>query len=385
MTTYFITGATGVLGSAIVRELLAHSSHRLILLIRAKDDAALQKRIEQLLAFLEVDPPRAMARIKFVRGDTELARCGLCSQEYARLGASVTHIIHSAASVRMNLPLDLARRAAVVATENVLQLAQLCLAKGTLQKVEMVSTVGVGGRWKGILPERWINEPRNFHNTYEQAKAEAEAIIERQSNDGLPVTVHRPSMTIGNSQTGIIPHFQIFYHLVEFIVGRRTCGFLPPFLHYHVDLVPSDYVAQVIIWSSATSVTTGRILHLCAGPEQAISLDTLKAIALAKFHEYGVSTSKTRILPVAWFGVLTRIATPFVSKRLKRALATLPIFLDYLSEDQVFANVHTRQLLEPAGLLPPQTVVFLHPILDYYLSQTYPKPHLANSEDRSGE
>ncbi|MDN5751878.1 MAG: SDR family oxidoreductase, partial [Nitrosospira sp.] len=146
MTTFFITGATGVLGSAIVRELLANSSHRLVLLIRANDDSALRKRVEQLLAFLEVDPVVTRTRIEPVLGDTELARFGLSSHDYAMLGASVTHIIHSAAIVRMNLPLDIARRAAVAATENVLQLARICQANGILKKVEMVSTVGVGGR-----------------------------------------------------------------------------------------------------------------------------------------------------------------------------------------------------------------------------------------------
>ena len=64
MSTYFITGATGVLGSAIVRELLMYSSHRLVLLIRAQDDAVLQARVEQLMTFLEVDSDMAKLRIE---------------------------------------------------------------------------------------------------------------------------------------------------------------------------------------------------------------------------------------------------------------------------------------------------------------------------------
>lgn len=369
MTTFFITGATGVLGSAIVRELLANTSHRLVLLIRAKDDTALQKRVEQLLAFLEVDPAVTRTRIAPIRGDTELTKFGLDSDDYAMLAASVTHVIHCAAIVRMNLPLDVARRAAVAATENILQLARLCQANGILQKVEMVSTVGVGGRWQGPLPERWINEPRSFHNTYEQAKAEAEAVMEHQAKEGLPVTVHRPSMVVGNSHDGSIPHFQIFYYLVEFIAGRRTWGLLPDLSQNHVDLVPADYVAQAIVWSSSNPLTIGKILHLCAGPDQAISLDVLRTIVISKFHASGLSVPKERTLSVAWFNVFVRVATPFAPKPLKRALATLPIFLDYLSEDQAFANTNTCQLLEPAGILLPHARKFLDPVLDYYLSR----------------
>ena len=129
MSTYFITGATGVLGSAIVRELLMYSSHRLVLLIRAQDDAVLQARVEQLMAFLEVDSDIAKLRIEPIRGNTELKEFGLDSADYAKLGASVTHIIHSAAIVRMNLPLDMARRAAVAAAENAMQTCPLMSVK----------------------------------------------------------------------------------------------------------------------------------------------------------------------------------------------------------------------------------------------------------------
>lgn len=372
MNVYFITGATGVLGSAIVRELLNHSSHRLILLIRAKDDAALQTRVEQLLAFLDVDSSKARGRIEPIRGDTELMRFGLHAHDHAMLGSCVTHIIHSAAIVRMNLPLDIARQAAVAAADNILQLAGLCQVNGILQKVEMVSTVGVGGRWRGPLPERWINEPRSFHNTYEQAKAEAETVMQRETENGLPVTVHRPSMIVGNSHDGSIPHFQIFYHLVEFIAGRRTWGMLPDLAHHHVDLVPADYVAQAITWSSSCPGTAGKVLHLCSGPDHAITLGRLRAIALKKLRDHGVSVPRGRVLPGGWFNTFARITTPLAPKRLRRALATLPIFLDYLSEDQEFANIQTRQLLESASLPLPEADTFLGPVLDYYLDRTYP-------------
>ncbi len=371
MNTYFITGATGVVGSAVVRELLARSSCRLILLIRAQNNADLQKRVHSLLNFLNIDATTANARIEPLIGDTEVEGFGLNSQDYQRLAGSVTHIIHSAASVRMNLPLELARRTAVAATENIMQLALLCQAQGTLQKVEMISTVGVGGRWPGPLPEAWINEPRNFHNTYEQAKAEAETIIERYLKAGLPVTVHRPSMVVGDSHTGRIPHFQIFYHLAEFISGRRTFGLLPDLANYHVDIVPSDYVAQAIVWSSSTQVTRGKILHLCGGAEQAVSLKSLKRKVSAKFTQSGIAVPTTRTLPIAWFSRLVRLITPFTPKRIKRALATLPIFLDYLAEEQVFGRIATRPLLESAGIILPDAEVFLDTVLDYYISKTY--------------
>ena len=67
---------------------------------------ALETRVERLLAFLKVDPAVARERIEPVRGDTELTRFGLDSDDYSMLAGLVTHIIHSAAIVRMNLPLE---------------------------------------------------------------------------------------------------------------------------------------------------------------------------------------------------------------------------------------------------------------------------------------
>lgn len=373
MNTYFITGATGVLGSAVLRELLMNTSDKLILLIRAKDESALQARVEWLFSFLETDLGRIRGRVECIRGDTELENFGLSASEFVRLSSSVTHIIHSAANVRMNLPLNQARLAAVAATGNTLQLAKLCMKNGILRKVEMVSTVGVGGRWQGPLPERWINEERIFHNTYEQSKAEAEVIIERQVQEGLPITVHRPSMIVGNSETGRIPHFQVFYHLVEFVSGRRTWGVLPDLSHRYIDLVPVNYAAQVIVWSSLSTHTVGRILHLCSGPEHAMPLERLRKKITEKFQEQSLQALKRLTLSNTLFNKIIRIAIPLASKQLSKKLTTLPIFLEYLSEDQVFDNVFTKQLLECHGIAVPVSEAFLEPVLSYYFAQTYPR------------
>lgn len=372
MNTYFITGATGVLGSAIVRELIVNNTQdKLILLIRANSEEALQERVEWLRRFLEIDFADIERRVGSIRGDTEIENFGLCADKLIEISESITHIIHCAASVRMNLPLKQARLAAVTATKSVIQLAQLCKQNGVLHKVEMVSTVGVGGRWRGALPERWINEPRLFHNTYEQSKAEAEAVMEQQAKNGLPITVHRPSMIVGDSRNGSIPHFQIFYHLIEFIAGRRTWGVLPNLSHQCVDLVPADFVAKVIVRSSMTDQTIGKILHLCAGPELAVSLETLKTIARKKFEGHNLIVPREYNLPMVWFGMVTRLMVMAASKRQKRRLAALPIFLDYLSEDQVFENKDTLKIVESFGFSVPKPKNFLDPIFDYYLSRAY--------------
>jgi len=369
MNTYFITGATGVLGSAVVKELLVDFQNRLILLVRAEDDVALRKRTEWLMTSLGIDAAIA-DRISFVRGNVEQKKLGLSSDEFTKLGEQVTHIIHSAASVRMNHPLERARLASVTATKHMLELARLSQRNNLLKKMEVVSTVGVGGKRREPLPERWLDEPREFHNTYEQSKAEAEAVLKMEVEQGLPITVHRPSMIVGNSLTGHVLHFQIFYFLLEFITGRRTWGVIPDISDRYVDAIPVDYVARVISWSSRNPVTIGKVLHLCAGPKNATSLEKARVMASRKFREKRVPVPREHILSVFWFRFLVSSVLPFLPRKIRRSVNALPIFLNY-TENQVFANTETCEILKNAGFVLPYPDEFLSPVIDHYLSATY--------------
>ena len=238
-----------------------------------------------------------------------------------------------------------------------------------LQKIEFVSTVGVGGRREGPLPERWITEPRIFHSTYEQAKAEAEEHIAAQIRSGLPATVHRPSMVVGDAQTGKVIHFQVFYHLAEFLSGRRTYGLFPALGHTKLDLVPVDYVARSIVWSSMRSELAGRVLHLCAGSAAALPIGTLRDRIRARFESAGIRVPQVRTLPSSLFRGALSLVGMVVSERDRRALAALPLFLDYLAADQAFENVESNRVLESAGIKLPQMDQALENVLTYDLAR----------------
>jgi thioester reductase-like protein len=51
VTTYFITGASGVVGSALVQHILAHSTAHMVLLLRADSTEALAARLDELFNF----------------------------------------------------------------------------------------------------------------------------------------------------------------------------------------------------------------------------------------------------------------------------------------------------------------------------------------------
>lgn len=366
MKQVFLTGATGAIGSALAPLYLDEPDTHLKLLLRAKHGRALTERLADLGSFwgMTQDDPRWL-RIEVVEGDAALPRFGIEPDVYALLSRSTTHIVHCAGAVKMTLPLEEARAHAVVSAEATLELADRNREAGVLEKVEIVSTVGVGGRTPGLIPERPMPEVTSFHNTYEAAKAEAEGVVFARWSD-LPITVHRPSMVVGDSSTGRIIHFQVFYHLCEFLSGQRTAGFMPSLVGATLDLIPVDYVAGAIHWSSCTPQTAGQVLHLCSGPREAVKLPDLVSLIRERMLASGEALPRIRFLPLSAFRVAVPILGWLSAKHVRRALGNLELFLAYLDELQTFANHDSRALLEPAGLCVPAPDLYLNTVLDYY-------------------
>src|SRR5688572_8351024 len=153
--SYFLTGGTGVVGSRVLEHLLDATDNRVFMLVRADSDEAAAQRVKDLLQrTLGVSNSRYLERIVVVRGDASQPRLGIAEPQYQQLMADCRRIIHSAGLVRMNLPLKQARASAVGAAEQIVSLARALHDSGRLEKVEFVSTVGVGGRMTEV-PEEW--------------------------------------------------------------------------------------------------------------------------------------------------------------------------------------------------------------------------------------
>ncbi len=366
MKNYFVTGATGAIGSALIPILLQDAGTHIRLLLRANSPENLASRLEALFNFwqIPVDDVSTRSRVKALRGDVTLPRFGLDDVDYQAICTDCTHIVHSAGNVRMNLPIEKARHSSVDSARNIIELAHHC---PKLLKVEFVSTVGVGGRTNGAVPEEWILTPRGFHNTYEQAKAEAEDTIRAELERGLALTVHRPSMVVGDTISGRIIHFQVFYHLCEFLSGRRTLGLAPGFGVARLDIVPADYVAKIIAWSSSTHITSGQILHSCSGPDLALPLEPLREQVRKAFAAAGRKLPPVINLPTSVFRALLTGVSVFMPGETRRAIKTLPVFLDYLATEQTFANSSTQSLLAQVGLGVPSPSSYLDKVLSYYL------------------
>lgn len=368
-----LTGGTGVVGSALLPQLVERTDTEIILLLRATSADTVAKRRRACLDFASGRiAAGAEARVTAVRGDVAETNLGLAPADHARLVECVTHIVHAAGVVKLNQPIEAARRSAIDGVAHALDFARACAARRPPPRIEYLSTVGVAGRRSGVVPETPLDDATGYHNTYEQAKAEAETIALAASREGLPITVHRPSMVVGDSRDGRVIHFQVFYHLARFIAGTRTRGIVPAFGDVRLDLVPSDYVARAIVASMARADAPGRILHLCAGPDGAMPLDEVGERVRAFLASHGETVPRPRHVPRPLVRLFARLGGALVPGSAGRALASLPHFLDYLAEDQRFANASTAAFFTAEGLRPPPIDSWLATVLEYWHARNAP-------------
>jgi UDP-glucose 4-epimerase len=367
MRHILVTGASGVIGSALVPALLEEPETRVHLVLRAESEAHLRERTQRLLARwgAAADTHDSEDRVRSHRGDVTLPQLGLSGAAYERLVRETTHVVHCAGNVRLNQSRGSARRDAVSAARAVVEFARESLARGRLEKVDVTSTVGVAGRCGGVVPEQRLTEPRRFRNTYEEAKAEAEEVCWRAIDRGLPLTVHRPSMVVGDSRSGEVSQFQVFYHLVEFLVGKYTAGALPRFGGFTLDIVPVDFVARALALSSQDVGTAGRVFHLCSGP-LAVPLEEVAERYAAFCQGSGESLPRQRTAPRWLVRSLSRVAPLFVRGRAGRRLRTVPYFLAYLGEPQAFEVERTRAYFHGRGCAAPAPAEYLGRVFAYY-------------------
>jgi thioester reductase-like protein len=366
LSAYLLTGATGNVGAAVLAKLLESTDHRIFALVRADSIAHGRARLAQALGCLADADTFPRQRIVPMLGDVEKERLGIADADHAMLMRECTNVIHAAGVVRMNLPLPLARRAAVSGAQNVIDFARQLFETGRPCKIEFVSTVGVAGRDHPILREEWVGINHAFHNTYEQAKAVAECTARTAIEKGLPLTVHRPSMVVGDSRTGRVTQYQIFYYLTELLSGRHTRGFLPDLGAASLDVVPSDFVAEAIVCASNDPATAGRILHLCAGPRHAIPLRTLQRVVHERIRAAHGKPFGPHFVPRRAFMAAIALARHVANERSRTRLGTLPMFLEYLESNPEFANERTLAWLTAHRIGVAPYTVFLPPILDRY-------------------
>ena len=368
----FLTGATGAIGSRVLAALLEEPSTTLALLIRdSRTGKQATDRLREVLVFLGLDAedPALHARMTVISGNLTQPRFGMNDNDYQREIRRTTHFIHAAGNVKLNQSLENARRDAVTTMQEMVDFIKAARPHGIFIKGEYLSTVGVCGHRDGIVPETPLPDPRHFRNTYEAAKAEAEDRVLSEIQKGLPVTIHRPSMVVGDSRTGALIHFQVFYYLLEFLLGTRSWGIIPQLGVLRLDTIPVDYVARAILISSHDTATIGRIFHLCAGPQHSLLLTAVAQLARDRARNRGRRLPTLKPINPRWISLVLPILSRILPAQMQRELKSVPFLLSYLQEDQMFDNEQSTRYFVAQGLSSTIPALYLPRLIDHYLDK----------------
>ena len=281
---FLLTGVTGFLGKVVLEELLRRRDElgleRVHVIIRSRKQLSPEERFEQEVAcspcFSRL-PPGWTEAVSVVEGALERPCLGLAPTARQELGQRVTHVLHAAASVSFDLPLEEAARANVATTVHLLELARGC---SRLERLVYVSTAyvtphpGDGASipealaplpeppeelyraiLEGTVAEAVLLKRSRHPNTYTLTKSLAEHLLVARRGD-VPLSIVRPSIISASWRhpfPGWIDSIAGFGGFVVLIgLGHLRVVVATPTAR--LDLIPVDLVA-------------GHMLAECLGSE----------------------------------------------------------------------------------------------------------------------
>lgn len=296
--TVLLTGATGFLGSYILRELLeGPAKARVIVHVRAEDAEAGLARVESTAAAYGLWSPEWSSRIEAVVGDISKPSLGVSGDTWNRLSDSLDLIVHNGAHVNWMLPYSSLRATNVLST---LDCIRLC-AEGKPKRLCFVSSTSTLDTHHyvqlsrdvetGVLETDDLEGSRKGLETgYGQSKWASEYIIRNAGVRGLTGAIVRPGYITGDPTSGVSVTDDF---LVRLWKGCLQVGARPDITNT-VNAVPVSQVSHIV-------VAAGMLLPTVTG----------QSLSVAQV------TSRPRLTLNEWIGALEHYGyhTPLVPYR----------------------------------------------------------------------
>jgi nucleoside-diphosphate-sugar epimerase len=240
-----VTGATGFLGGALTRRLLADGARVRVLARSAGKARALADLGAEVITGDITDQSAVRAAVDGARTVYHLAGPllvpGVPAEEYHR-----THVLGT------RLVLD------------------SCARAPGLERLVHCSTTGV----LGVTGDHQAAEDEPFRptNDYERAKAEAEAEVRRRIMAGLPAVIARPGLVYGPGDTHLLSFFQAIKRRLFLPIGRRPAWLHPIYI---------DDMTEALVRCGWQDAALGECFHF-AGTSPVTISELARVIAVAQ-------------------------------------------------------------------------------------------------------
>jgi thioester reductase-like protein len=284
--TVFLTGFPGFIAERLVERLARHDTQFFLLVQRQfveKATDAIMRIAEQTGTPLE--------NFALIEGDITQANLAVSEDDLQTIREETTSVFHLAAAYDLAIDKETAYRVNLEGTRNV---NALCRSLPNLRRYNYISTCYVAGKRNGRILETELEHGAGFRNYYEETKYLAELEVEELKAD-LPVTIFRPAVVVGDSQTGETAKYDGIYYLIQYL--RKAPGLLR-FINVgntqvSLNLVPVDFVVNGIAALASDENAVGKTIAL-ADPSP------LKTSELFDVIAEQLSKKRSVLTPPAW-------------------------------------------------------------------------------------
>lgn len=298
----FLTGATGFLGSFIVRDVLDRDLDITIYAhVRAADKVKGLERIKNSGIAYGIWKDSYAKKIVPVIGDLEHKHFDLSDADWNHLTSTIDVVIHNGALVHWVYPYSKLRGPNVIGTINVMDLCTSGKPKffNFVSSTSTVDTPYYVELSDSIVDEGGSGIPESddlegsatgLGNGYGQSKWVSERLIRYAGEKlGLRGCIVRPGYVFGDSKTGSVNTDDF---LIRMIKGCVQLGFIPD-IYNSVNMVPVDHVARVVVATSFHPPSDAQltVAHVTSQPR--IRFNQF----LSSLDEYGYQVEQADYVP----------------------------------------------------------------------------------------
>jgi thioester reductase-like protein len=300
-----------------------------------------------------------------------LPNLGLEPQITDQLAQEVTEIIHCASDVRFGNALEDARR---VNLSGVVNLMDLISTWQHVKKIAHISTVQVAGQRTGVIYENELLHACGFANSYEQSKYEAEIYL-NSLNDKLPIAIYRVSGVVGDSGSGYVRQFNWLHQLLR-LFSKNMLPVLPGNPHSKVDLVPVDWLTEVLLHIISERFEPGMTYHVAAGEHNALTIREMVEFTHRCLVQSTYARRRDIRLPKIvsreeYDRLLDQDGNPGEHPQARLLHTLMGDFIPQWYLPKTFDRTHLRSALVGANIPTPDIRNFYPNIIDYCLRSNW--------------
>jgi len=275
-----LTGATGLLGSYLMKDLLA-AGQNVVAFVRKSRTESARSRIETILQYFEKTQGRFLSRPIVIESDLGKENLGIDAEWSDWIRQHIDTLLHNAASLEFLLDekTNEPYHSNVGGTKNVLE---FCREYG-IKKFHHVSTAYVCGLREGTVRETELECGQEYGNDYEASKATSERAV-RDASFLDEITVYRPAIIVGDSVTGYTPTFHGFYTPLKILYPvinakdvtvqgvKEMIAALGMNGNDEKNFVPVDWISRVMTYIMLRPEYHGDCYHLAPGNRTRIDI-----------------------------------------------------------------------------------------------------------------